>query len=92
LAINAPLAEQGWLLFVSLAPMLRPIILPDDFLKLGRWVICGGEQPPGYREMDPDRARALRDQCAAAGIPIFIKQMTRGWLPPDLHFRQFPVV
>jgi protein gp37 len=38
------------------------------------WVICGGESGPGARPMHPDWARALRDQCAAAGVPFFFKQ------------------
>jgi protein gp37 len=90
--IMRPLAEQGWFVFTSIAPMLGPVVLPPDFLHLGKWVICGGEQAPGNRYMEPDWARALRDQCLAGGVPIFIKQMTRGWLPPDLLFRQFPEV
>lgn len=38
------------------------------------WVICGGESGPGARPMHPDWARALRDQCAEAGVPFFMKQ------------------
>jgi len=79
-----PLAKQGWFVFVSLQPLLAPVILPPDFLTLARWVTVGGEQAPGRREMDLDWARALRDQCREAGIPIFIKQRTKGWLPFDL--------
>lgn len=38
------------------------------------WAICGGESGSGARPMHPDWARALRDQCAAAGVPFFFKQ------------------
>jgi protein gp37 len=38
------------------------------------WVICGGESGPNARPMDPDWPRALRDQCATAGVPFFFKQ------------------
>lgn len=38
------------------------------------WVIVGGESGPGARPMHPDWARDLRDQCAAAGVPILFKQ------------------
>ena len=38
------------------------------------WVIVGGESGPAARPMHPDWARALRDQCAAAGVPLFFKQ------------------
>ena len=39
------------------------------------WVIVGGESGPGARPMHPDWARSLRDQCQAAGVPFFFKQM-----------------
>jgi protein gp37 len=38
------------------------------------WVIAGGESGPHARPMHPDWPRALRDQCAAAGVPFFFKQ------------------
>ena len=38
------------------------------------WVIVGGESGPGARSMHPDWARSLRDQCAAAGVPMLFKQ------------------
>jgi len=91
-SIMRPLAEAGWMVGTSIQPMLRPVILPDDFLRLGRWVIVGGEQHPGHRVMDPDWARSLRDQCEGANppVPFFCKQMTRGWRPPDLLIQEFP--
>ena len=81
-------AESGWTIFTSIQPMLGPVVLPPDFLALARRVICGGEQAPGHREMDANWARA---QCSADRLPFFVKQMTQGWLPPDLLLRQFPV-
>jgi len=38
------------------------------------WVIAGGESGPGHRPMDLEWARSLRLQCAAAGVPFFMKQ------------------
>jgi protein gp37 len=38
------------------------------------WVIVGGESGPKSRAMHPDWARSLRDQCATAGVPFFMKQ------------------
>lgn len=38
------------------------------------WIIVGGESGSGARPMHPDWARAIRDQCAAAGLPFFFKQ------------------
>lgn len=55
------------------------------------WVICGGESGPHARPMHPDWARNLRDQCAAAGVPFFMKQMTkRAEIPADLMTMEFP--
>lgn len=59
------------------------------------WVICGGESGPGARPMHPDWARSLRDQCAIARAPFFMKQMggTRkpfAPIPDDLMVREFP--
>ena len=39
------------------------------------WVICGGESGPHARPMALDWARSLRAQCAAAGVPFFLKQL-----------------
>lgn len=39
------------------------------------WVIVGGESGNGARPMDVDWVRSLRDQCAAAGVPYFFKQV-----------------
>jgi len=39
------------------------------------WVICGGESGPNARPMQQEWARSLRDQCVAAGVPFFLKQM-----------------
>jgi protein gp37 len=92
-----PLAQAGWLIFVSVAPMIGPVRLPPDFLALSEraWVIVAGEQGPhaDCREMKPNWARAIRDQCAAAGIAFFMKQMpAKKPIPPDLLLREFPNV
>jgi protein gp37 len=56
------------------------------------WVIVGGESGHGYRPMAAEWAYSLRDQCVAADVPIFIKQMAgRKPIPEDLLVRQFPV-
>ena len=38
------------------------------------WVVVGGESGAGARPMHPDWVRALRNQCAAAGVPFLFKQ------------------
>lgn len=52
-------------------------------------IILGGESGPNARPMHPDWARAVRDQCAAAGVAFFMKQMSgRAPIPDDLYIRQ----
>ncbi|MCK5769499.1 phage Gp37/Gp68 family protein [Algiphilus sp.] len=46
------------------------------------WVIAGGESGPNARPMHPDWARSLRDQCEAAGVPLFFKQWGE-WAPTE---------
>ncbi|MES2667418.1 MAG: DUF5131 family protein [Pseudomonadota bacterium] len=72
---------------------------PSGFSQGARldWVICGGESGPGARPMQIEWARDLRDQCAAADTPFFMKQMGGprkpfAPIPDDLMIRQFPKV
>ncbi len=54
-------------------------------------IIMGGESGPGYRSMDLDWARHLRDQCKAAGTAFFFKQTAgKGPIPEDLQIREWP--
>ncbi len=39
------------------------------------WVICGGESGPGARPCDVAWVRSIVQQCAAAGVPCFVKQL-----------------
>ena len=43
-------------MFLSAAPLLSSLLLPEDFLALGRqaWCIVGGEQDGDGRYMDPE--------------------------------------
>ncbi len=70
--------------FLSCEPLLEKISLTHGFkdgpqafpLGMGiQWIICGGESGSGARVFDVDWARSLRDQCSAAGVPFFMKQM-----------------
>ena len=58
--------------FLSVEPLLGPI--PSLPLEGIHWVIVGGESGGGRREMAPDWARLVRDQCLASGVPFFFKQ------------------
>lgn len=66
--------------FLSIEPMLGPMLLPFERLRELDWVIVGGESGPGARPMSPDWARRLRDQCRAAGVPFLFKQWG-DWVP-----------
>lgn len=47
------------------------------------WIVAGGESGPGARPMRSEWAESLRDQCARAGVPFFMKQagtvLARSW-------------
>jgi protein gp37 len=76
--------------FISYEPALGPLSV-RAWACMPEWIICGGESGPQAREMNPDWARALRDECAELGIAYFMKQMTRKRpIPADLLVRQFP--
>ena len=74
-------------------PMTRPGFpgwRKHDGLKLN-WAIVGGESGPGARPMHPQWARDIRDQCLAADVSFFMKQMTKkAPIPDDLMIREFP--
>ena len=84
-------------LFVSIEPMLEKITLVqclDGALhnKLS-WVIVGGETGRNARPMNPDWARAIRDQCRVSETPFFFKQMSNKQpIPDDLCVREFPMM
>lgn len=90
--------------FISIEPQLSEVFFRPD--KPG-WVICGGESGPKARLFDIAWARDLRDQCAEARVPFFMKQFGSNpvgisgitgkgddpsqW-PDDLRVREFPIV
>ena len=59
--------------FLSCEPLLGPVDLSPWINQL-QWVICGGESGTGFRALNLDWARALRDQCQMASVPYFFKQ------------------
>ncbi|WP_186069098.1 phage Gp37/Gp68 family protein [Burkholderia gladioli] len=61
-------------------PALREVPRPSI-----SWVIAGGESGPGARPEHPDWPRALRDQCAKAGVPFLFKQHGE-WAPGSGDF------
>lgn len=76
--------------FISYEPACGPLWLPGSHDQPD-WIICGGETGTGARVLDPEWARSLKTQCAAYGIPFFMKQMTQKMpIPDDLLVREFP--
>jgi protein gp37 len=59
--------------FVSAEPLLGALSGLD--LAGIHWLIAGGESQPGARPASLDWFRDLRDQCRAAGVPFFLKQL-----------------
>jgi len=61
---------------LSMEPLLGPVQLPAEFLRLGNraWVIVGGESGPGARPSQIEWIRVIRDSCVAAGVPLHFKQ------------------
>lgn len=39
------------------------------------WIIVGGESGPGARRFNAEWAESIVDQCRAAGVPCFVKQL-----------------
>jgi len=56
--------------------VFEPLLGPVDAINLRciDWVVVGGESGPGARPMHPDWVRSVRDQCVAAGVPLWFKQ------------------
>ena len=52
----------------------QPHELCEVYSEIG-WLIVGCESGPKRRPMDAAWAKSLREQCEAAGVPFFLKQM-----------------
>lgn len=59
--------------FLSLEPLLGSIVLHDA--SYPEWVIVGGESGPRARPFDLAWARSIIEQCRAASVPVFVKQL-----------------
>jgi len=75
--------------WISAEPLLAPVsldcwpIFGEDENPMLHWVVVGGESGLKARPMRPEWARALRDQCAAAGVPFLFKQWGE-WFPTSI--------
>jgi len=75
--------------FLSVEPIIGPV--GDLDLEGIHWVITGGESGPGARPCHPAWVRQVRDQCAAAGVPLFHKQWGRYANNPLVFEHQLPI-
>lgn len=60
--------------WLSIEPMLGPIVLKPEWLMGVDWVVVGGESGPDSRPFDINWARAIIAQCKMAGVAVFFKQ------------------
>ncbi|WDI43706.1 DUF5131 family protein [Bremerella sp. P1] len=62
--------------FLSVEPLWEEVSLAEQ-LDMIAWVIVGGESEQGCdpKSFQCDWARRLRDECATAGVPFFLKQL-----------------
>lgn len=58
--------------FLSCEPLIGPPLLELTGID---WVVVGGESGPGARPMELNWARTVRDQCRAASVAFFLKQL-----------------
>lgn len=94
-----PTWVNGWL---SAEPLLGPIdlglryIAPED--APFEWVVVGCESGPNRRPCKIEWVESIVEQCRAANVPVFVKQLDIGWkcvtdinkFPPHLQIRQVP--
>lgn len=95
--------------FVSYEPALGPLSIDRRFIepiqgtsqhgqRFIDWIICGCESGHHRRPMKTEWAESLRDQCKAAGVAFFMKQMEINGkvetdiakFPAGLRVREFP--
>jgi len=74
--------------FLSAEPLLGPVLFASQTNSYLRplwggagidWVIVGGESGRGARPLELAWIRSIRDQCAAAGVACFVKQLGQRW-------------
>lgn len=70
--------------WVSAEPLLEEVIIfsldgpvdvPDGMSSPLHWIVVGGESGHGARAFDVAWARSIVEQCKAAGVPVFMKQL-----------------
>jgi len=64
--------------WLSLEPLLEPVVLPAALLQRGGWVVAGSEAGAGRRSVGVDPFYALMRQCRDAHVPFYLKQWEVG--------------
>jgi protein gp37 len=66
--------------WISVEPLLGPVYVSHStLLEDIDWVVVGGESGPRARPCDLAWIRSIKEQCQAAGVPVFVKQMGSKW-------------
>jgi protein gp37 len=73
--LEALVGSRAAVHFISAEPLIGPLGDLERYLEWVDWVIVGGESGPDPRPMDLAWARDIRDQCNAAGVAFFLKQL-----------------
>lgn len=89
-------------LWLSLEPLLGAIdlypIIRKDTIWSFKWVVVGCESGPNRRPCKIEWVESIVEQCLAAGVPVFVKQLDIGGkcvtdinkFPEHLQIRQVP--
>lgn len=92
--MRLPAAWHG----VSAEPLLGHIDIAPLVAKCGKpdWIITGGESGPGFRQLDMDAVRGIRDECNRLDITFHHKQnggvrgKDAGCLVDGVEYKNFP--
>ena len=84
--------------WVSCEPLLGPIDLDAMAEPKYKWVVVGCESGPNRRPCKIEWVESIVEQCRAANVPVFVKQLDIGGrcvtdinkFPEHLRIRQVP--
>jgi len=92
------LKVPAWKRVLSIEPLLGKIMLAQSYIDKARffemgtldWVIIGSESGPNRRPCKIEWIESIVEQCRAAGVPVFVKQIhdSKGKVIHDID--QFP--
>lgn len=88
--LEIPIITNRWL---SMEPLLGPVRLNKDFIKLN-WIVVGGESGTKARFMNPEWVYPVRDFCHQNYIPFYFKQwgkQEKGYLLDNQEYQMNPI-